>query len=48
MPFVWKYMTASMKKPPSVIGLQPGEIFTIEPMIRFADDHKGMRIETCC
>ena len=25
--------------------LQPGEIFTIEPMIRFADDHTGMRIE---
>ncbi len=25
--------------------LQPGEIFTIEPAIRFADDHTGMRIE---
>jgi Xaa-Pro aminopeptidase len=25
--------------------LQPGEIFTIEPMIRFTDDHAGMRIE---
>jgi Xaa-Pro aminopeptidase len=25
--------------------LQPGEIFTIEPQIRFADDHTGMRIE---
>jgi Xaa-Pro aminopeptidase len=25
--------------------LQPGEIFTIEPMIRFTDDHTGMRIE---
>jgi Xaa-Pro aminopeptidase len=25
--------------------LEPGEIFTIEPQIRFADDHTGMRIE---
>ncbi len=25
--------------------LRPGEIFTIEPQIRFADDHTGMRIE---
>jgi Xaa-Pro aminopeptidase len=25
--------------------LQPGEIFTIEPQIRFTDDHTGMRIE---
>jgi Xaa-Pro aminopeptidase len=25
--------------------LQPGQVFTIEPAIRFADDHTGMRIE---
>ncbi len=38
-------MTTCGKKSALRDRLQPGEIFTIEPMIRFTDDHTGMRIE---